>query len=70
MLKILRASHGECGLTAKETEGVDVVFDDGSFRGFLSWKSLQQMVQMKTSMLDRHDVGNGSSREAPTHGSD
>lgn len=52
MLRIQKSGSAVCGLTAKESDGVFVAFDDDSYVGFLSWKSLRQMIQMKSAMID------------------
>jgi len=50
MLSIMRAGRGTSMLSNKEdVEGCHVVMDDGS-TGFLSWKALQNFVQMRTNM--------------------
>lgn len=66
MLRIQKSGSAVCGLTARESDGVFVAFDDDSYVGFLSWKSLRQMIQMKSAMLDseaRRDRELGADRE-------
>lgn len=39
---------GTCSLSGKEADGLTVTFEDGTVReGFLSFKSLQQLLRMK-----------------------
>ena len=52
MLRIVKSGTSMCGLTNKETDGVFVEFDDGSFKGFLGWRSLKQLIQLKNSMVE------------------
>lgn len=35
-------------LSGKEAEGVYCTFEDQSFSGFLSWKSLKQLLNLKS----------------------
>lgn len=64
MLGIERAGRATCMLTHKEdVEGCFVLMDDGS-SGFLSWKGLQNFVQMRTNMR------NGKPEEATLFGSE
>jgi hypothetical protein len=49
MVTIERIGTDVCALTAKEAEGVYCKFLDGSFEGFLSWKSFRQLLQMKSN---------------------
>ena len=40
---------GICALTAKESDGVTVSFDDGTVsETFLSWRALRQLVNLKS----------------------
>lgn len=47
MVTIERIGTDVCALTGKEGEGVWCEFTDGSFKGFLSWKSLRQLLQLR-----------------------
>lgn len=47
MVTIERIGTDVCALTGKEGEGVYCCFADNSFRGFLLWKSLQQLLKLK-----------------------
>lgn len=61
MLKIEKAGTDRDMLTGKEeVEGCYVVLDDGA-RGFLSWKSLKNLVVMKSMMH------NGNQEFAPSN---
>jgi len=47
MLTIQRAGTDVDALTQKEAEGVYCTFEDGSFSGFLSWRSLRMLLNMR-----------------------
>jgi hypothetical protein len=47
MVTIEKIGKAVCSLTGKEGEGVYCKFADGSFHGFLIWKSLQQLLNLK-----------------------
>ena len=47
MVTIERIGTDTCALTAKQGEGVYCQFADGSFHGFLLWKSLRQLLSLK-----------------------
>jgi hypothetical protein len=47
MVTIEKIGTDVCALTGKQGEGVYCEFTDGSFRGFLVWKSLQQLLSLK-----------------------
>lgn len=47
MVTIERVGNGVDALTQKEAEGVHCKFVDGSFKGFLSWKSLRMLLTMR-----------------------
>lgn len=49
MVTIERIGTDTCALSGKESEGVYCKFLDGSFSGFLSWKSLRQLLNMKSN---------------------
>lgn len=49
MVTIEKIGTDLCVLTGKEGEGVYCKFADGSFQGFLIWKSLQQLLKLKQS---------------------
>ena len=49
MVTIERIGTDTCALSGKESEGVYCKFVDGSFSGFLSWKSLRQLLNMKSN---------------------
>jgi hypothetical protein len=40
-------------LTQKESEGVYCTFEDGSFSGFLSWKSLRMLLTMRQQQAEK-----------------
>jgi hypothetical protein len=41
---------GLCSLSAKESDGLTVTFDDGTVKeAFLSWKSFRQLLALKSS---------------------
>ena len=47
MVTIEKIGTDACALTGKQGEGVYCQFEDGSFRGFLLWKSLRQLLSLK-----------------------
>jgi hypothetical protein len=47
MVTIEKVGNGVDALTQKEAEGVHCQFVDGSFKGFLSWKSLRMLLTMR-----------------------
>ena len=47
MVTIEKIGTDVCALSGKQGEGVYCAFADGSFRGFLVWKSLQQLLNLK-----------------------
>jgi len=47
VVTIEKVGSGVDALTQKEAEGVHCQFADGSFRGFLSWKSLRMLLTMR-----------------------
>ena len=47
MVTIEKTGTDACALTAKQGEGVYCKFTDGSFQGFLLWKSLRQLLSLK-----------------------
>lgn len=47
MVTIEKIGTDVCALTGKQGDGVYCEFKDGSFRGFLVWKSLQQLLNLK-----------------------
>ena len=49
MVTIEKTGTDVCALTGKQAEGVYCKFLDGSFEGFLGWKSLRQLLQMKVN---------------------
>jgi hypothetical protein len=49
MVTIEKIGKDVCALTGKEGEGVYCKFADGSFQGFLVWKSLQQLLNLNQS---------------------
>lgn len=43
---------GSCALTGKETDGLNVTFEDGTIKeAFLSWKAFRQLLNLKTGQL-------------------
>ncbi len=46
MVTIESVGSGVDALTQKEAEGVYCKFVDGTFHGFLSWKSLRMLLTM------------------------
>jgi hypothetical protein len=49
MVTIEKIGTDVCALSGKQSEGVYCKFADGSFQGFLTWKSLQQLLSLKQS---------------------
>jgi hypothetical protein len=47
MVTIERLGTDTDALTQKEAEGVYCMFADGSFKGFLCWKSLRMLLTMR-----------------------
>jgi len=47
MVTIEKTGTDVCALTGKQGEGVYCQFTDGSFHGFLLWKSLRQLLSLK-----------------------
>lgn len=47
MVTIEKVGNGVDALTQKEAEGVHCKFVDGTFQGFLSWKSLRMLLTMR-----------------------
>ena len=41
---IIRYGKGRCLITGQETEGVEVEFQDGSIRGFVSMKQFTKLL--------------------------
>ena len=52
MVTIDKVGSGVDALTQKEAEGVHCQFVDGSFKGFLSWKSLRMLLTMRQQQGD------------------
>lgn len=48
MVSIEKTGKAKCSLTGKESEGVFCSFADGSFKGFLSWRSLKMLLNLKS----------------------
>ena len=48
MVTIDRVGTDVCALSGKESEGVYCTFEDQSFSGFLSWRSLKQLLNLKS----------------------
>jgi len=55
MVTIEKTGTDECALTGKQGEGVYCEFTDGSFRGFLLWKSLRQLLSLKQAQQREKD---------------
>ena len=55
MVTIEKTGSDTCALTGKQGEGVYCEFTDGSFRGFLLWKSLRQLLCLKQAQ--RQETG-------------
>lgn len=47
MVTISKIGTDVDALSGKEAEGVYCSFKDGSFDGFLSWRSLKQLLNLK-----------------------
>jgi hypothetical protein len=55
MVTIEKTGTDVCALTGKQGEGVYCEFADGSFHGFLLWKSLRQLLSLKQAQRPEKD---------------
>ncbi len=55
MVTIEKTGTDVCALTGKQGEGVYCEFTDGSFHGFLLWKSLRQLLSLKQAQRQEKD---------------
>lgn len=55
MVTIEKTGTDMCALTGKQGEGVYCKFADGSFHGFLLWKSLRQLLSLKQTQRPKKD---------------
>jgi hypothetical protein len=62
MVTIEKIGTDVCALTGKQAKGVQCQFADGSFQGFLSWKSLKQLLNLRQRQEEGKDVEDQSSR--------
>jgi hypothetical protein len=56
MVTIERMGSDVCALTGREGEGVFCAFADGSFKGFLCWKSLKQLLSLRQRQEEVKDA--------------
>jgi hypothetical protein len=56
MVTIERIGTDVCALTGKQGDGVYCRFADGSFHGFLLWKSLRQLLSLKQAQQQGEKV--------------
>lgn len=47
LAKIEKYGTGRCMLTGAEAEGVEVRFQDGSLKGFVSWEQFQKLLKAR-----------------------
>jgi hypothetical protein len=47
LAKVERYGNGKCMLTGEQTEGVEVRFQDGSLKGFVSWGQFQKLLKAR-----------------------
>lgn len=62
MVTIERLGTDADALTQKESEGVYCTFADGSFKGFLCWKSLRMLLNMRQQQEGLGDASDTAGR--------
>ena len=46
MVRIIEVKAGKCEASGKESDGVVCEFDNGVFKGFLSWNEFKKLCRM------------------------
>ena len=46
MVKIIKVAKAKCEASGKDAEGVQCEFENGVFKGFLSWNEFKKLCRM------------------------